>query len=191
VDADHQLRLLGTGHAAVVDHTDAVFPAHDDAAAVAEGGDRVAAASDRAVGAFGLLVCFSLHVMQERERGFLIGVRIISLGKLAKRVFVVTHSLPHVEIAAGDVFYVLGFLSGLILWSFAIIWLVIAIVMMIVSGGFPFNMGWWGFIFPVGVYLLTTNIMLSLTRTSQAFSPSLRSASERNLSLISSRSFLV
>jgi hypothetical protein len=134
---------------------------------------------------------FSRGGARERERGFLTGIRIISLGKLAKRVFVVTHSLPHVEIAAGDVFYVLGFLLGLILWSFAFIWLVIAIVMMIVSGGFPFNMGWWGFIFPVGVYLLTTNIMLSLTRTSQAFSPSLRSASERNLSLISSRSFLV
>jgi hypothetical protein len=134
---------------------------------------------------------FSRGGARERERGFLTGIRIISLGKLAKRVFVVTHSLPHVEIAAGDVFYVLGFLLGLILWSFAIIWLVIAIVMMLVSGGFPFNMGWWGFIFPVGMYLLTTDVMLSLTRTSQAFSPSLRSASERNLSLISLRSFLV
>jgi tellurite resistance protein TehA-like permease len=26
----------------------------------------------------------------------------------------------------------------------------VAIVMIATSGGFPFNMGWWGFIFPVG-----------------------------------------
>ena len=39
---------------------------------------------------------------------------------------------------------------GLILWGFAIVWFIVAVIMIAVSGGFPFNMGWWGFIFPVG-----------------------------------------
>jgi tellurite resistance protein TehA-like permease len=39
---------------------------------------------------------------------------------------------------------------GLILWGFAIVWFVVAVFMLAISGGFPFNMGWWGFIFPIG-----------------------------------------
>ena len=44
---------------------------------------------------------------------------------------------------------------GLILWGFAIVWFVVAVIMMAISGGFPFNMGWWGFIFPVGKLIPT------------------------------------
>jgi len=74
---------------------------------------------------------------------------IIVLGKLAKRLFPATHTLPHVA-HAGDVFYIVGFIVGLILWGFAIVWFIVAVIMIATSGGFPFNMGWWGFIFPVG-----------------------------------------
>jgi tellurite resistance protein TehA-like permease len=74
---------------------------------------------------------------------------IIVLGKLAKQLFPVTNSLPHVA-HAGDVVYIIAFVVGLILWGFAIVWFVVAIVMIALAGSFPFNMGWWGFIFPVG-----------------------------------------
>lgn len=74
---------------------------------------------------------------------------IIVLGKLAKRLFPATHTLPDVA-HAGDVFYIVGFMVGLILWGFAIVWFIVAVIMIAISGGFPFNMGWWGFIFPVG-----------------------------------------
>lgn len=74
---------------------------------------------------------------------------IVVLGKVARHLFPITHTLPKVA-WAGDMFYVTGCLIGLVLWGFAIVWLVIAIFMIISSGGFPFNMGWWGFIFPVG-----------------------------------------
>jgi tellurite resistance protein TehA-like permease len=75
---------------------------------------------------------------------------LITLGKLAKHILPATHALPHVK-NAGDVFYVVGFLTGLILWGFSVVWFVVAVVMIAMSGGFPFNMGWWGFIFPVGM----------------------------------------
>lgn len=83
------------------------------------------------------------------------GFSIISLGKLAKHLFPSVHAIPHAQ-NAGDVFYLVGMLAGLILWGFAIVWFVVAVAMIALSGGFPFNMGWWGFIFPVGVFTLLT-----------------------------------
>ena len=75
--------------------------------------------------------------------------RIIAMGKLAKAVFPVTGVLPAVA-RAGDTFYLVGVLAGLVLWGFSIVWFVVSVIMMAVTGGFPFNMGWWGFVFPVG-----------------------------------------
>lgn len=74
---------------------------------------------------------------------------LIVLGKLAKSVFAATDALPHVA-RAGDVFYLIGVGVGIILWGFAIVWFIVAVMMIATAGGFPFNMGWWGFIFPVG-----------------------------------------
>ena len=77
---------------------------------------------------------------------------IIQLGKQAKAIFPLTHALPFVA-NAGETFYVVGFLVGLIMWGFAVIWFVIAVIMIAQTKRFPFNMGWWGFIFPIGVYI--------------------------------------
>ena len=69
-------------------------------------------------------------------------------------VFPATHALPHVtNIPVGEVLYTVSVLLGLILWGFAIVWFFVAVMMIARSGGFPFNMGWWGFIFPVGEWL--------------------------------------
>jgi tellurite resistance protein TehA-like permease len=51
---------------------------------------------------------------------------------------------------AGAIFYLAGLILGLVLWSFALLWFFIAVMMMAIASSFPFNMGWWGFIFPVG-----------------------------------------
>ncbi|KAK5951412.1 hypothetical protein OHC33_007468 [Knufia fluminis] len=77
------------------------------------------------------------------------GFSLIVLGKDAKQFFSETNSLPHVT-HAGEMLYVIGFVVGLILWGFAVVWFVVAVIMIATSGGFPFNMGWWGFIFPIG-----------------------------------------
>ncbi|KAL6718745.1 hypothetical protein ACLMJK_002979 [Lecanora helva] len=83
------------------------------------------------------------------------GFSIISFGKLAMRLFPAVHAVPHAA-DAGRIFYLIGVLAGLILWGFAITWFLVAIIMIATSGGFSFNMGWWGFIFPVGVFTLLT-----------------------------------
>lgn len=57
--------------------------------------------------------------------------------------------LSHID-HVGDVLYIFSVTFGLISWGFAIIWFVIAVMMLGTAGRFPFNMGWWGFIFPIG-----------------------------------------
>lgn len=52
--------------------------------------------------------------------------------------------------------YVLGVFISLLMWSFGLIWLVFAFATVLYSSPFPFNMGWWGFTFPLGVYAANT-----------------------------------
>lgn len=47
-------------------------------------------------------------------------------------------------------FYLVGLITGIVLWGFALVWFIVAIIMIATTISFPFNMGWWGFVFPVG-----------------------------------------
>jgi tellurite resistance protein TehA-like permease len=77
---------------------------------------------------------------------------IMNLGKVSMDVFPKTGILIP---SAGEIFYVLGFAIALILWGFGLVWLFFAIAS-ISRSKFPFNMGWWAFIFPSGVYATAT-----------------------------------
>jgi len=83
----------------------------------------------------------------------LTGSSILNLGRAARANFAQTHVLHDV---AGDVAYVLGFLVALIMWGFGLVWLVFALASIYKSKPFQFNMGWWGFTFPLGVYSIST-----------------------------------
>ncbi|MCK9814055.1 TDT family transporter [Pseudomonas sp. MAFF 302046] len=75
------------------------------------------------------------------------------LGSDAPQVFA-ANGLPGVgEIAAG-----LGLVAGITLWGFGLWWMLIAVLITLryLRGGIPFNLGWWGFTFPLGVYALAT-----------------------------------
>ena len=58
----------------------------------------------------------------------------------------------------GEVAFGLGALGGLILWGYGVWWLSLAILETVryLRGGLPFNLGWWGFTFPLAVYTLAT-----------------------------------
>ncbi|MNF56150.1 C4-dicarboxylate transporter/malic acid transport protein [compost metagenome] len=57
------------------------------------------------------------------------------------------------EIAAG-----LGLVAGITLWGFGLWWMLMALLITVryLRAGIPFNLGWWGFTFPLGVYSLAT-----------------------------------
>ncbi|CAG7956549.1 unnamed protein product [Penicillium nalgiovense] len=82
------------------------------------------------------------------------GFGIQKLGMAAQKVFPLTGTLRS---GSGDTFYDIGFLMGLLLWSFGCLWLFFAVAAIIRSKKFPFNLGWWGFTFPLGVFTTCTN----------------------------------
>ncbi|UVK97248.1 TDT family transporter [Pseudomonas sp. B21-048] len=75
------------------------------------------------------------------------------LGADAPAIFT-ANGLPGIgEIAAG-----LGLVAGITLWGFGLWWMLIALLITVryLRAGIPFNLGWWGFTFPLGVYSLAT-----------------------------------
>ncbi|KAJ6104112.1 hypothetical protein N7523_010432 [Penicillium sp. IBT 18751x] len=81
------------------------------------------------------------------------GYGAMKLGQCARDIFPKTHTL---EESSGATFYTLGFLVALILWSFGLVWLFFASASIAYSRTFPFNIGWWGFTFPLGVFAAST-----------------------------------
>ncbi|CAE6689036.1 TDT family transporter [Xanthomonas arboricola] len=60
--------------------------------------------------------------------------------------------------AAGSMAAGLGLISGLLFWGLGMWWMALAVLITAryVRKGIPFNLGWWGFTFPLGVYAVTT-----------------------------------
>lgn len=51
-----------------------------------------------------------------------------------------------------------GLVGGLLLWGYGLWWLAMATLVTVryLRDGLPFNLGWWGYTFPIGVYAVTT-----------------------------------
>ncbi|ACI97466.1 TDT family transporter [Rhodospirillum centenum] len=65
----------------------------------------------------------------------------------------------------GDAAFGIGIVGGLILWGYGLWWLALAVLKTAhyLRRGMPFNLGWWGFTFPLGVYSLATLALGRLT----------------------------
>ncbi|CAG9997900.1 unnamed protein product [Clonostachys byssicola] len=90
------------------------------------------------------------------------GFGIQQLGKVALKVIPETNAFPALGAdvsRAGEVLYVLGIFNGLVMWGFALVWLAFALISIITTQSFPFNMGWWGFTFPLGVLATCTSLL--------------------------------
>lgn len=85
---------------------------------------------------------------------------LLLLGGDAPRAFA-SAGLP----AVGDVAFGLGVIGGTVLWGYGVWWLLLAVLKMAryVRIGMPFNLGWWGFTFPLGVYTLATLALARVT----------------------------
>ncbi|KAJ6023676.1 C4-dicarboxylate transporter/malic acid transport protein [Penicillium herquei] len=93
------------------------------------------------------------------------GFGIQKLGAVASTIFPRTN-MPRA--GSGDTFYDIGFLLGLLLWSFGCLWLCFATAAIIRTRKFPFNLGWWAFTFPLGVFT-TCTIQLGEDMSSRFF----------------------
>ena len=82
------------------------------------------------------------------------GYVMMQLGVVARKVF---PELNVLSSAGGEVLYIIGAMVALVLWGFAWLWLWFAVAAL-VRGRFPFNLGWWAFIFPVGTLPLLSLI---------------------------------
>jgi C4-dicarboxylate transporter/malic acid transport protein len=78
---------------------------------------------------------------------------LLLLGRDAPAVFAAV-GMPDVGITARG----LGVIGGAILWGYGVWWflLAMAVTLRYLREGMPFNIGWWGFTFPLGVFSLAT-----------------------------------
>ncbi|KAJ5369392.1 hypothetical protein N7509_014004 [Penicillium cosmopolitanum] len=83
---------------------------------------------------------------------------IMQLGKVALDIFPKTDTLDSQSTNSGAVLYVMGWLVGIIMWSFGVAWIFFALAS-ISRSRFPFNMSWWGFTFPLGVFTGATTAL--------------------------------
>jgi tellurite resistance protein TehA-like permease len=104
-----------------------------------------------------------LHKLPKRDMAVSSWLALGPLGTGALGLLVLGHDAPSIlgAMGMGDIGLVahgLGVIGGLVLWGYGAWWLVMAAAMTLsyLHEGLPFNMGWWGFTFPLGVYTLAT-----------------------------------
>ncbi|NBA97783.1 TDT family transporter [Pseudomonas sp. R5(2019)] len=78
---------------------------------------------------------------------------LLVLGQDATAVFAANHLA-----GVGDIAAVLGLVAAVALWGFGLWWMLMAVLITLryLRHGMPFNLGWWAFTFPLGVFALTT-----------------------------------
>jgi C4-dicarboxylate transporter/malic acid transport protein len=78
---------------------------------------------------------------------------LLLMGSAAPSIFAAS-GLAEVGLVAHGI----GVIGGLLLWAFGLWWMASAILITLryLREGLPFNLGWWGYTFPLGVYALAT-----------------------------------
>jgi C4-dicarboxylate transporter/malic acid transport protein len=110
-----------------------------------------------------LVLRLALHKLPERDMAVSGWLALGPIGTGALGLLLLGADAPHVFAAAGlssvgDVAFGIGIIGGTILWGYGMWWLLLAVLKTIsyAMDGMPFNLGWWGLTFPLGVYSLAT-----------------------------------
>ena len=117
-----------------------------------------------------LLLRLALHKLPERDMAASGWLALGPIGTGALGLLALGGAAPRAFAAAGlagvgDVAYGCGVLGGAILWGYGLWWLMLALLKTVfyLRRGMPFNMGWWGFTFPLAVYALATLALANAT----------------------------
>lgn len=80
---------------------------------------------------------------------------LMQLSKVCAKVFPNTANFGP---ESGRVIYSFSIVVALVIWGYGLVWLFFALAS-ISRSKFPFNMGWWGFTFPLGVFAVSTTTL--------------------------------
>jgi C4-dicarboxylate transporter/malic acid transport protein len=110
-----------------------------------------------------LFLRMALHKLPGREMAVSSWLSLGPIGTGALGLLLLGEQAPRVLIGAqfaevGRAANGVGVVGAAILWGFGLWWLVLALLITLrsVREGLPFNMGWWAFTFPIGVYSVAT-----------------------------------
>ena len=108
-----------------------------------------------------LMLRLVLHKLPEKELAVSSWLALGPIGTAALALLVLGHQAPTLMASLGlaqlgQLFQQAGILASLILLGFGLWWLGIAVLTTLhhAKQDLPFNMGWWGLTFPLGVYTL-------------------------------------
>ena len=120
-----------------------------------------------------LLLRMALHKLPHESMAALSWLSLGPIGTGALGMLLLGNDAPaifaaHGMASIGGVAEGIGLIGGVLFWGLGLWWMVLALL---ITGryfreGIPFNLGWWGFTFPLGVYAVTTlklGSMLHLT----------------------------
>jgi tellurite resistance protein TehA-like permease len=80
---------------------------------------------------------------------------IVDLGIIAKKAQILSAT-------NAQIWYSITLFLGLLIWSWALIWILIAFTGLFTTlrkGRLPFNLGWWAFTFPLGTFGLASGVL--------------------------------
>ncbi|GEO99266.1 TDT family transporter [Methylobacterium haplocladii] len=110
-----------------------------------------------------LVLRMALHNLPPREMAASSWLSLGPLGTGALGLLVLGQAGGPILAAAGfagapEILRIAGLIGALILWGYGAWWflLSLAVTVRYLRAGVPFNLGWWGYIFPLGVYALAT-----------------------------------
>lgn len=110
-----------------------------------------------------LFLRLTLHKLPQSDMGVSAWLTLGPIGTGALGLVVLGSGAPAIFAAnglagVGQVAFGIGVLGGIVLWGYGVWWLSLAVLKTLryLRAGLPFNLGWWGFTFPLAVYTLAT-----------------------------------
>ncbi|MGO9483581.1 MAG: TDT family transporter [Rhodomicrobium sp.] len=117
-----------------------------------------------------LLLRLILHKLPEPEMAASGWLSLGPIGTASLGLLLLGGDAPATFAAAGmpgvgGVAFGLGVIGGTVLWGYGVWWLLLAVLKTAQYArlGMPFNLGWWAFTFPLGVYTLATLALARVT----------------------------
>jgi C4-dicarboxylate transporter/malic acid transport protein len=108
-----------------------------------------------------LFLRLALHRLPPREMAISTWISLGTLGTGVMGLMGIGRSLPTLFGALGTAMTGAATLGALALWGFGIWWFVMSVLLTLhhARRGLPFNLGWWGLTFPLGVFTGGTDLL--------------------------------